>query len=89
MRTCDRCGKTIAGTSADPIHVTSRGTHHAACMRAAWAEVSTAKEERTAAVAEVRSRRAEAARARWAAMTVEQRAARVASMHAGRREARS
>jgi len=63
MSTCDRCGKHIAGTPADPIHVTSLGTHHEACMRLAWREHEQAKVDRKQASS---ARRSAAAKARWA-----------------------
>ena len=60
---CDRCGKPIAGTPDDPICWTSLGRHHQACMRAASADVQTAKEDRRQRANE---RRSATQKARWA-----------------------
>lgn len=62
MAICDRCDKPIAGTPADAIHITSLGTHHEACMRAAWREHDAGNIERKAAS---RERRSVAMKARW------------------------
>ena len=60
---CDRCHLPIAGNPADPVHVTSLGTHHEACMRAAWSEHAAAERARQEAAS---ARRSAAMKARWA-----------------------
>jgi len=66
---CDRCQTPIAATSADPVCITSLGTHHYPCMRAAWRDHGLSQAARQEAAA---ARRSAAARARWeAARTTE------------------
>jgi len=60
---CDRCGEPIAGTAVDPIHVTSLGTHHEACMRLAWRDHYQAQVDRQEAS---RARRSASQKARRA-----------------------
>lgn len=62
MAICDRCKHPIAGNSKDPIHVTSLGTHHEACMRLAWREHDQAKVDRKRAGNARRSASAKARR---------------------------
>lgn len=76
MYTCDECGRSVAAKMGDPIHVLSRGKFCETCLR----KPATL----TPAPAHSDGRGA-AAKARWAAMTPEQRAERVRRMQAGRR----
>lgn len=59
---CSHCGEPIAGTAADPVHATSLGTHHAACMRQAWAAKEGAEQARKDAG---RAKRSAAMKTRW------------------------
>jgi hypothetical protein len=56
---CDRCGRVIAATVADPTCHTSAGTHHFKCMVADAHERRLADEQRRVAT---RAKRAENAR---------------------------
>ena len=60
---CDRCQKSIAATADDPMCVTSLGTHHYECMRAAWREVRELESKQRE---ESRERRSKAMKERWA-----------------------
>ena len=60
---CDRCEKPIGVTSDDPACVTSLGTHHYECMRAAWRE---SQEKESKEREESRERRSKAMKERWA-----------------------
>lgn len=60
---CDRCQKSIATNANDPACVTSLGTHHYECMRAAWRE---SQEKETKEREESRERRSKAMKERWA-----------------------
>lgn len=75
MSVCDRCKQVIRGSE----HVTSIGTHCSDCFRPAWAEFRAAKESKRKP-----DGRGAAAKARWAAMSEEERTAHVAKMQAGR-----
>lgn len=60
---CDRCQKPIATNADDPACVTSLGTHHYECMRAAHTEANALDvKERE----ESRARRSAAMKERWA-----------------------
>ena len=79
MSRCTDCGRHIAGTRDDQVHAMSAGTFCTACFR---------KRLNAPVAPKVRSTgRGDAARARWAAMTPEQKAERVAKLQAGRRTA--
>lgn len=84
MYHCDRCERPIRGVAGDAIHHTSKGRFCAECLRLNAIESTHAVAEHVEALAKGSSRRGDAARARWAAMTPAQKAARVAKMQAGR-----
>lgn len=84
MYQCDQCGRGVRAVAGDPIHVTSSGKFCAACLRLAAITETRAHAERVETTVATSSRRGDAARARWAAMTVDQRAERVAKMRSGR-----
>ncbi len=73
---CDGCDRPIAGKAGDPVHALSAGIFCTTCLRDGKAVPVAREPGRT---------RAEATAARWAAMTPEQRAARVAKLQAGRK----
>jgi hypothetical protein len=75
---CDGCNKPIAGTTKDPIHQPGPRTLCQVCVKLS----EPAKAPKT------HDGRGAAAKARWDAMTPEQKAAKVAKMQAGRKEAR-
>jgi len=79
MKYCDRCGNAIRGNTRDPIHVTSIGTHCSGCLQVAWSE-----HEHKKTTKKTKDGRGDAARARWANMSPEAKAAHVAKMQAGR-----
>ncbi len=53
---CDFCDKPIQGNPDDPVHVTSLGRMHGACMHEAWESKAQAKTDR----------RSEGQKRRWA-----------------------
>lgn len=71
---CDGCGNHIAGTMKDPIHQPGSRTLCQTCI----------KLPETPAPPKANGRGA-AAKARWEAMTPEQKRAKVAKMQAGRK----
>lgn len=79
MYRCDTCGRSVAAKPGDPVHVTSRGHYCATCLSAS----ATSGQDQPKAKPDGRGA---AAKARWANMTAEQRAARVAAMQAGRKK---
>ena len=77
MARCSTCDKFIAGKPGDAVHHTSKGVFCGACLRGSeLAPVAAPKTD---------GRKAAAAR-RWASMSVEDRAAHVARMQAGRKK---
>ena len=79
MTHCNDCGRRILGMAGDPVHhLSRRGVLCTECLRKPTPEPVRSAPERGAET------RGAAAKARWEAMTPEQRAARVAKMRAGR-----
>lgn len=78
MKTCGECGRRILGTGDDPVHdLSKRGVLCTSCLRKGEPVAAPSKESASPP-------RGAAAKARWEAMTHEERAARVAKMRAGR-----
>lgn len=81
MYTCKDCGRRILASAEknDPVHILSRrGVLCTQCLR----KPEPAKPERQPSAA--RANFGAAAKARWAALTEDEKAARVAAMRAGR-----
>jgi DNA-directed RNA polymerase subunit RPC12/RpoP/predicted Fe-S protein YdhL (DUF1289 family) len=79
MYHCARCGRPISATPGDAVHMITGGPHCTECLRdAAVASMAAPTRQPSAG-------RASAAKARWAAMTAEQKAERVAKLIAGRK----
>jgi hypothetical protein len=76
---CTGCERHIAGTATDPVHAITGGVFCLTCFRARLSVPTPQPQERKPSTG-----RADAARARWAAMTPEQKAERVKKMQAGR-----
>lgn len=76
LYTCDGCGQPIAATANDPVHRPGTQTLCASCMPRHAAPAAPEPKK-------LDGRKAAGA-ARWASMTTEERAARVAKMQAGR-----
>ena len=73
MYRCDGCGRNVAATSQDPIHWPGGGKYCTGCLGKVHKTVETPS-----------TSRADAARARWAAKSDEEKRAHVARMQAGR-----
>ena len=77
MYRCDGCGRDVAGTAADPIHWPGARKLCTSCLHTpVTSEAKSAEVKSTS--------KGDAARARWAAMSDEAKAAHVAKMQAGR-----
>jgi DNA-directed RNA polymerase subunit RPC12/RpoP len=79
MYRCVVCGRPITATPGDAVHMITGGPHCSECLgrKSAASMAAPAKVPSTG--------RADAARARWAAMTPEQKAERVRKLKAGRK----
>ena len=78
MYTCTGCERPVAATANDPIHVTSRGKFCAQCL-------TTTRSAPDAPPEKTKPSRGEAQRARWAAMSPEEKTARTAHLRATKR----
>ena len=75
---CDGCGNHIAGNTEDPIHQPGPRTLCQVCVKLPEAKTTTPAKQ---------DGRGAAAKARWEAMTPEQKRVKVAKMQAGRKAA--
>jgi hypothetical protein len=81
MYHCDGCGRGVRGTKEDPLHWPGHRKLCTGCLH-----IHAPDTTRQRVPSEVR---AAGARARWAALSPEQQAARVAAMRKGRNVARA
>jgi len=77
---CVVCGRGIKAIAGDAVHMVTGGAHCSECLGNAASAAVAAAAPRVPSTG-----RADAARARWAAMTPEQKAERVAKLKAGRK----